>query len=163
MAFSPHAVIGDAIFIDKESDFFTDLQRPFGDSDEIIVQMMQHRLDELPVHSIVYYHSYNQGVLQRLHSSVNLKLQLSWLQQVTGNQQDCLGMTPLHILTCSSVHDLELYRLIIENYPTNLITDDMWGALPLLMHFGDLHQLRLSSSCLRVINHFPVKYSTAGQ
>jgi hypothetical protein len=44
-------------------------------------------------------------------------------------------MTPLHILACSSVHDLEVYRLIVENYPTNLITEDRWGALPLLYAF----------------------------
>jgi len=37
-------------------------------------------------------------------------------------------MIPLHILTCSSVHDVEVYRIIIENYPTNLITEDRWGA-----------------------------------
>ena len=53
----------------------------------------------------------------------------------TGNQQDCLGMTPLHILACSSVHDPELYRVIVEKYPTNLITEDRWGALPLLYAF----------------------------
>jgi hypothetical protein len=44
-------------------------------------------------------------------------------------------MTPLHILACSSVHDLEVYRLIVENYPANLITEDRWGALPLLYAF----------------------------
>jgi hypothetical protein len=44
-------------------------------------------------------------------------------------------MTPLHILACSSVHDLELYRVIVEKYPTNLITEDRWGALPLLYAF----------------------------
>jgi len=43
----------------------------------------------------------------------------------------CLGMTPLHILACSSVHDLEMYRVIVEKYPANLITEDRWGALPL--------------------------------
>jgi hypothetical protein len=53
----------------------------------------------------------------------------------TGNRQDCLGMTPLHILACSSVHNLELYRLIVEKYPANLITEDRWGALPLLYAF----------------------------
>jgi hypothetical protein len=53
----------------------------------------------------------------------------------TGNQQDCLGMTPLHILACSSVHDLDVYRLIVEKYPANLITEDRWGALPLLYAF----------------------------
>jgi hypothetical protein len=44
-------------------------------------------------------------------------------------------MTPLHILACSSDHDLELYRVIIETYPTNLITEDRWGALPILYAF----------------------------
>jgi hypothetical protein len=53
----------------------------------------------------------------------------------TGNQQDCLGMTPLHILACSSVHDIEVYRIIVEKYPTSLITKDSWGALPLLYAF----------------------------
>jgi hypothetical protein len=55
----------------------------------------------------------------------------------TSNQQDCLGlgMTTLHILACSSVHDLELYRVIVEKYPANLITNDRWGALPLLYAF----------------------------
>jgi hypothetical protein len=45
-------------------------------------------------------------------------------------------MTPLHILTCSSVYDIELYHVTIENYLTNLITEDTrWGALPLLYVF----------------------------
>ena len=45
-------------------------------------------------------------------------------------KQDCLGMTPLHILTCSSVHhDLNLYRMLIETHPKQLITKDKWGAL----------------------------------
>jgi hypothetical protein len=35
-------------------------------------------------------------------------------------------------LACSSVHDLELYRVIVAKYPANLITVDAWGALPLL-------------------------------
>ena len=28
----------------------------------------------------------------------------------TGNLQDCLGMTPLHILACSTVQNIELYK-----------------------------------------------------
>jgi hypothetical protein len=44
-------------------------------------------------------------------------------------------MTPLHILACSSVHNLEVYRVIVENYPANLVTEDRWGALPLLYAF----------------------------
>ena len=52
------------------------------------------------------------------------RLTLNSMLDPTGNEQDCLGMTPLHILACSSIHNLELYRLIVENYPANLITED---------------------------------------
>ena len=54
----------------------------------------------------------------------------------SGNEQVCLSTTLLHILTYSSVHDLELYHVTIENYLTNLVTEDRWGALiPLLYAF----------------------------
>ena len=91
-------------------------------------------------HSIVYYQSYHQGMLQRLLAAINMSsCQLCWTLHVkldpTGNQQDCLGMTTLHILACSYVHDLELYRVIVEKYPASLITKDRWGALPLLYAF----------------------------
>jgi hypothetical protein len=114
-----NAVIGDYIFRDA-----MDLLQLFGSVAEIIRQL-KLRFDELPVHSTVYYQSYNQGVLQRLITSGN---ELDPM----GNQEDCLGMTPLHILACSSVHNLEVYCLIVEKYPTNLITVDAWGAVPLL-------------------------------
>jgi hypothetical protein len=78
-------------------------------------------------------------VLQHLIAAINTRSgQCRTLRSKldpTGNQQDCLGMTPLHILACSSVHNLEVYRVIVENYPANLVTEDRWGALPLLYAF----------------------------
>jgi hypothetical protein len=116
----------------------SDLQLLFGSEAEIIREL-QHRFDGLPIHSLIYYQSYNQGVLQMLIAAINMRSgqrrTLRSRLNPTGNQQDCLGMTPLHILACSSVHDLEMYRLIVENYPANLITKDRWGALPLLYAF----------------------------
>jgi hypothetical protein len=50
----------------------------------------------------------------------------------SGLEQDCLGMTPFHILACSTVQCLELYQLMIEYYPGNLIVEDAWGAVPFL-------------------------------
>jgi hypothetical protein len=50
----------------------------------------------------------------------------------TGLQQDCLGMTALHILACSTVQCLGLYQVMIEKYPENLIVEDAWGDVPLL-------------------------------
>ena len=46
--------------------------------------------------------------------------------------RDCLGMTPLMILACSSNHDLELYRLVVEAYPQTLIWRDEWDGFALL-------------------------------
>jgi hypothetical protein len=145
VAFPPNADISDYnIFIeeeeedDDEMDKPTDLQELFGSIAEIINEL-QHRFDGLLIHSMIYYQSYNQGVLQHLFAAINMTSgqggTLNRKVDPTGNQQDCLGMTPLHILTCSSVHDIEVYRVIVENYPTNLITEDWWGALPLLYAF----------------------------
>jgi hypothetical protein len=45
--------------------------------------------------------------------------------------QDCLGMTPLHILACSSKHDLRLYQWVVATHPKSIITEDKWGYLPI--------------------------------
>ena len=127
IAFPANAVFGSIILFqeDQGSLIVTDLKRLFGDSNATIIRELQHRFDRLPIHKLFYYQSYHQGVLLALRSKLD----------PTGNNQDCLGMTPLHILACSSVHDLEVYRVIVENYPANLITEDRWGAVPLLYAF----------------------------
>jgi hypothetical protein len=132
VAFPPNAVFGDDIFSGA-----TDLYQLFGNSNADIIRALQYRFDGLPIHSIVYYQSYHQGVLQHLIAAINMRSGRTLRSKLdpTGNQQDCLGMTSLHILACSSVLNLELYRLIIENYPANLITEDRWGATPLLYAF----------------------------
>ena len=140
VAFPPNADLAGNIFIGTGiQTHLTDLQRLFGNSNARIISALQHRFDGLPIHKLVYYQSYYQGVLQNLIAAINTRSgqrrKLRNKLDPTGNQQDCLGMTPLHILTCSSVHNLEMYSLIIENYPTNLITEDRWGALPLLYAF----------------------------
>jgi hypothetical protein len=137
VAFPPNAELGDNIF--GGGTIISDLQLLFVSRAQMI-RALRHRFDRLPLHSIVYYQSYNQGVLQHLIAAIlnmtsGRSSALRSKLDPTGNHQDCLGMTPLHILTCSSVHDLELYDVIIENYPTNLITEDRWGALPLLYAF----------------------------
>jgi hypothetical protein len=141
VAFPPDVVFGDYIFIDNDTFVnegvatMTDLQRLFGDSNAEIIWELQHRFDGLPIHKFVYYQSYTENVLQKLIAAINQSQSLRSKLDPTGNQQDCLGMTPLHIMACSSVHDLEVYRVIVEKYPANLITEDRWGALPLLYAF----------------------------
>ena len=117
VAIPPNAVNGDdRIFVDEGDDdedeimaAITDLIKLFGNSNARIISELQHRFDGRPKHKLVYYQSYNQGVLQNLIAAINMRSgqrrALRPKLNPTGNQQDCLGMTPLHILTCSSVHD----------------------------------------------------------
>ena len=110
----------------------TDLLQLFGTQPKI-TSALKHRFDNLLVHKMVYYHSYNNLTSEQLNNAINVaSSQTRSHGNPTGNQQDCLGMTPLHILACSSVHHLELYQVLIEKYPKNLITEDRWGTVPLL-------------------------------
>lgn len=70
MAFPrPDAVFGDDIF---STDNMTDLYQLFGSEEARIIRELQHRFDILPVHRLVYYQSYNQGVLQRFQTALKL-------------------------------------------------------------------------------------------
>ena len=83
----------------------------------------------LPVHSIIYYKSYYPISLEEIRNKIE---GIQYANIRSGLRQDCLGMTPLHILACSTVQCLEVYQLIVEKYPENLIVEDAWGAVPLL-------------------------------
>lgn len=111
-----------------------DLQQLF-DSEEETINALKLRFDNLPIHKMIYYHSYNNLTADQLDDATSTghcrTLRSSQLDP-TGSQQDCLGMTPLHILACSAVQHLDLYKVLVEKFPENLITKDRWGALPLL-------------------------------
>jgi hypothetical protein len=96
---------------------------------EAIVNALRSRFVRLPVHSKMYYISYYPVVLEEIR---NIIMSENGELDPTGLQQDCLGMTPLHILACSTVQCLEVYQLIVDNFPRNLIVEDAWGATPLL-------------------------------
>ena len=62
----PPAVFGNNLFFDEddeEMDTNTVLQLLFGNSNARIIRELMHRFDRLPIHRLVYYHSYHQGVL----------------------------------------------------------------------------------------------------
>ena len=110
--------------------YCTDLLHIF-DTLEAIVNALKIRFAGLPIHSKMYYISYYNTVTSEGIHSASIIDENGELDP-SGLQQDCLGMTPLHILACSTVHSLELYQLMVEKYPENLIVEDAWGALPLL-------------------------------
>jgi len=82
---------------------------------------------------MIYYQSYNNVTSEQFNNATSIRISRNRSKlDPTGKQQDCLGMTPLHILTCSTVQNIELYRVLIEKYPETLIVEDTWGAVPLL-------------------------------
>ena len=101
------------------------------DTQEAIVNALKIRFVKLPLHSKMYYISYHNTLTDESICNTSLIGENGDLGQ-TGLQQDCLGMTVLHILACLTVQCLELYRLIVDKYPANLIVEDAWGAVPLL-------------------------------
>jgi hypothetical protein len=105
-----------------------DLLHIFG-SEVAIVNALRSRFDGLPIHCKMYYISYYPVVMEEIR---NIFMGENGELHPSGLQQDCLGMTPLHILACSTVQCLELYQFIVDNFPGNLIVEDTWGATPLL-------------------------------
>ena len=105
----------------------TSLRFAFPDEDDRAISIaLKHRFDELPIHKICYYQSYHDKYTSR---------SLKHVMNSTDKRQDCLGMTPLHILACSIKPTIEMYRLLIEKYPDTLIMKDKWGDIPLLYAF----------------------------
>jgi len=102
------------------------------DTLEAIVNALKIRFAGLPIHGKMYYKSYYNPPMTAEEIRNTIIIDENGERDPTGLQQDCLGMTPLHILACSTVHSLELYQLMVEKYPENLIVEDAWGALPLL-------------------------------
>jgi len=99
------------------------------DTLEAIIDALRNRFAGLPVHSIIYYKSYYPISLEEIRNKIE---GIQYANIRSGLRQDCLGMTPLHILACSTVQCLEVYQLIVEKNPENLIVEDAWGAVPLL-------------------------------
>eukprot|EP00584_Thalassiosira_punctigera_P021810 CAMPEP_0172573244 /NCGR_PEP_ID=MMETSP1067-20121228/136091_1 /TAXON_ID=265564 ORGANISM="Thalassiosira punctigera, Strain Tpunct2005C2" /NCGR_SAMPLE_ID=MMETSP1067 /ASSEMBLY_ACC=CAM_ASM_000444 /LENGTH=445 /DNA_ID=CAMNT_0013365841 /DNA_START=67 /DNA_END=1405 /DNA_ORIENTATION=- len=109
-----------------------------GDAARRADRALRNRFDRLPIHKMCHDRSDNS--LRKLRraivpSKVRRLTRLCDRVTESGNRRDCLGMTPLHILACSTKHDLAIYRLVIDKYPENLITKDGWGDVPLLYAF----------------------------
>lgn len=125
--------------IDISNDAFmvcTDLRQLFEYSAERIITALKSRFENLRIHKLIYYQSYNNLTVDQLIEATNRRCgqrrSMRSKLDPTGKQKDCLGMTPLNILSCSTIHRIELYKILIEKYPESLIAEDRWGALPLL-------------------------------
>ena len=96
--------------------------------------ILKSRFDGLPIHSLCYCST--DADMDQISNVVRLMPDLSEAPLDTSNEvhsnQDSLGMTPLHILACSSKQNIDLYRFTIASHPNSLITEDKWGCIPIL-------------------------------
>jgi len=112
--------------------FCKDLRELF-ESETNIINALKHRFDNLPIHKIIYYQSYNNVTVDQLNNVTDIRISRSRSKvNPLGKEQDCLGMTPLHIMACSTVQNVELYKVLVTKYPETLVTEDRWETLPLL-------------------------------
>jgi hypothetical protein len=110
VAISPSSTLGDEAFL-QSFQTFKDIDCTF--------DMLKSRFDDLPLHKLCFDHSH------QLMESINRGTPADFVKA------DCLGMTPLHVLTCSGMHDISLYRRIYEICPNAYVAKDKWGDLPL--------------------------------
>ena len=90
-----------------------------------------HRFDKLPLHKFCCS-SYPTYAVQPVdHVSSEEFYQYVNPLPAHGINQDCLGMTPLHILACRG-HSVEIFQYMIEKYPNALLIKDHWGDIPLI-------------------------------
>ena len=117
--------------------FCGDLLQLFGEPSPLIstqiINALKHRFDNLPIHKMLYYQSYINVTSDELNNATEVRISRRRTKlNPSGSQQDCLGMTPLHIMACSTVQNISLYRVLIDKYPQTLVIEDRWGASPLL-------------------------------
>mmetsp|Transcript_17985 Transcript_17985/g.41966 ORF Transcript_17985/g.41966 Transcript_17985/m.41966 type:complete len:506 (+) Transcript_17985:278-1795(+) len=129
-------------------------------SDVQIERALKGRYDNLPIHNLVYYQPYQEErkttkKLRKIlgeRSSWNIgKSSLAAVEQV-----DCFGFNPLHALACSSRQSLDVYRMIVERHPANLIGKDLWGETPFTYVFWSDAPHEVVQYMLRCYRHkFP--------
>lgn len=90
----------------------TDLKKVFSWKGEAL-SALTHRFDNLPIHSMIYYQSYQQVGMDQLNDALANNSSSLWQTLRYGRDQDWVGMTPLHVLTW-------LYQVLVESYPEHL-------------------------------------------
>ena len=103
-------------------------QQTFGEFNDkgCTLDQMKSRFKQLPFHEICFDYS-NQ------RTNVTFKQVLRCLEENNGalHEKDCIGMTPLHIIACSTNHDVRLFQILISKSHKTLLDCDIFGRTAL--------------------------------
>ncbi|EJK55559.1 hypothetical protein THAOC_24701, partial [Thalassiosira oceanica] len=83
---------------------------------------MKARFRQLPLHEICFNYSNH-------HTDVTFEQVLKYLEDNADAvlEKDCIGMTPLHIIACSTNHDVRLFQKLISISHKTLLVRDIFG------------------------------------
>ena len=100
---------------------------------EITLEVIKGRFDELSLHRLCNNYNPAHGTQAKVHARCEAFIQVVNQYPIQEIQrQDCLGMTPLHILLCSGTdYDIRVIQYMIEECPDALVIQDKWGEVPL--------------------------------
>ncbi|EJK55691.1 hypothetical protein THAOC_24548 [Thalassiosira oceanica] len=90
------------------------------------LDMIRSRFKQLPLHEICFDYS-NQ------HTEVTFEQVKDCLKKNADavREKDCIGMTPLHIIACSTNHDVRLFQILISSSHKTLMDLDIFGRTAL--------------------------------
>jgi hypothetical protein len=94
---------------------------------EITLDLIKGRFDEMPIHRLCSnYHPMERDTGDALIQMIN-PFPVKKFQD-----QDCLGMTPLHVQLCSGIdYDTPVIQYMIEKCPDAMLIKDIWDEVPL--------------------------------
>jgi hypothetical protein len=126
---------------------------------DISLDVIKGRFDELSLHKLCNNFDPTRGtqavVEARCEAFIQAVNQHS-LQEF--QEQDCLGMTPLHILLCSGRdYDKYVIQCMVEKYPDAMLIQDIWNHNHLPLEYA---LLRMASVAVEVLDFLFETHST---
>jgi len=93
------------------------------------IYLTRHRFDGLAIHGLCFSCMENKSdqLKLALHNKPTDDVESALLQR------DCIGMTPLHVLSCMGSHDapsIESIEFLVQQCPRALTIEDGWGDTP---------------------------------
>jgi hypothetical protein len=100
---------------------------------EIILDLIKGRFDDLSMHQLCNNYNPAPGTQAEVQARCEAFIQAVNQHPIHEFQrQDCLGMTPLHILLCSGIdYGMRVLECMIEKCPDAMLIQDKWGKVPL--------------------------------
>jgi hypothetical protein len=94
--------------------------------------VIKGRFDELSLHRLCNNYNPAHGTQAEVHARCEFIQVVNQYPIHEFQRQDCLGMTPLHILLCLGTdYNICVIQYMIEECPDALVIQDKWGEVPL--------------------------------